>query len=1043
MPHRDRRAALLIAWFALALVALWSPVATAQPTAPPAAVTPTSTATVPVTPTATVTPTRTAADLASVGWVDALPELFRNPWYDVLGLLALAGIVYLLSGYGEGFREAFKERGKRVAEGALRTAEAPAERKVAEVQRQSAEDAGLAAYLAWVQEECGVLPQKPLDEDDEELLLDQVYVPLRVVERDQMERFVAYRLRDFEADAEAQARAAAFEHLAQSQGVFRVLSDRDCLPPPTVSPDQRGRAAKAEAPAPEPVLAERLLLVGEAGSGKTTTLHFGALLLARDQQHANGIKARTELDLHTHERLLPVYIKLTLLMRYLLERYRADRSRLINPPADLVFEWLDTDLPRQASAIPAGLVVKQIQRGGCLILCDGLDETGDAAERDFAKALISNLVQACPKNRYIVASRPFEGVALGLSGFIERHLSPMDDKEMRRLLEQWFTAVGKSTRRRQRRSVSQELDELWGRLEASPRLFDMGMNPLLLTSMAILVHGGDSLPAERARVYHRLLNLTIVRWRAAEKRRGLPLDDPERVQRIYAEESDDDVRLRLQVVAAWMLTAQRREILLPEVRELLGPIYAANRKDWGPDQCRNYIRNLMQSLALHSGLIQERDERYSFIHFTLQEYLVARQYDEEGDIVGLLARRAEPRWRETILLAVGHWATSGYRRRAEDALKLLLAAGDSASLFLAAEALDEANAHKVVALGQSLADCQERLHALAFTPTACPDPVQRNQAASLLDRLGGDLNRPELDLTSAAYWAAQIAPGTFSMGDSNGKFDDEKPQFDCQITRPYALAHFPVTNRQYLVFVEALAGRGDDDQAKAAAQQLLTLMQQHKQESKDFRPRFWPGARYRAGEGNHPVVGVTWFAATAYAWWADAYLKARGVLQTGELVRLPTEAEWERAAAYPLTLAGSDTRAGRREYPWGNAWDLTDATGYSINSGIPANINESKIGGTSAVGSFPHGLAACGAEDLAGNVWEWCSTPPTSYPWQTEVSAETLYTGNKRASSTYVLRGGAWANDRVYARCAYRVDDDPHSDDGSHGFRLARLFSLS
>jgi hypothetical protein len=60
-----------------------------------------------------------------------------------------------------------------------------------EAQRERAEQAGLAAYLAWVQEECGVLPQKPLDEDDEELLLEKVYVPLRVVERDQMERFVA------------------------------------------------------------------------------------------------------------------------------------------------------------------------------------------------------------------------------------------------------------------------------------------------------------------------------------------------------------------------------------------------------------------------------------------------------------------------------------------------------------------------------------------------------------------------------------------------------------------------------------------------------------------------------------------------------------------------------------------------------------------------------------------------------------------------------------------------------------------------------------
>ena len=108
---------------------------------------------------------------------------------------------------------------------------------------------------------------------------------------------------------------------------------------------------------------------------------------------------------------------------------------------------------------------------------------------------------------------------------------------------------------------------------------------------------------------------------------------------------------------------------------------------------------------------------------------------------------------------------------------------------------------------------------------------------------------------------------------------------------------------------------------------------------------------------------------------------------------------------------------------------------------IQANTSESRIGGTSVVGIFPHGAAACGAEELAGNVWEWCSTPKLNYPFKGEVSAESLYTRNKRADSAYVLRGGSWRRNRVLARCACRTVSFPDLGVGDNGFRLARLFS--
>ena len=369
-------------------------------------------------------------------------------------------------------------------------------------------------------------------------------------------------------------------------------------------------------------------------------------------------------------------------------------------------------------------------------------------------------------------------------------------------------------------------------------------------------------------------------------------------------------------------------------------------------------------------------------------------------------------------------------------LNRLLAAGEPEALLLASDGLDEANARAVGELRpQRLAVCA-RLRGLAalseeWREVAHPDPVVRNRAATMLDRLDADVDRPGLDLSKADYWAARIEPGTFSMG-------KEKDQFDYAIKQPYALGRFPVTNRQYLLFIEALAGRGTPA-AIAAAQKLLLLMAQHEQTPEQFHPRSWPGARYRAGEGNHPVVMVNWYAATAFAWWVNETVLTPEQRANGEAIRLPPEAEWERVAAYPVLRSGGSPRDGRREYPWGAT--LTEAVSGAITASIEANIPESRIGSTSVVGIFPHGAAGCGAEEMGGNVWEWCSTPKVAYPFRGEVSAESLYIKNKSSNSTYVLRGGSWHGNRDDARCAYRSVNYPYYN--SYGLRLARLFSWS
>lgn len=237
---------------------------------------------------------------------------------------------------------------------------------------------------------------------------------------------------------------------------------------------------------------------------------------------------------------------------------------------------------------------------------------------------------------------------------------------------------------------------------------------------------------------------------------------------------------------------------------------------------------------------------------------------------------------------------------------------------------------------------------------------------------------PSVELAQRIAWPTDgkemvlVPAGPFVLGTDQSSRRDSQPAHEVDLPA-YYIDRTPVTIAEYGRFIAATG------HAKP----------------KILFPKGWPHD-YEL----HPIHGVSWYDARDYAAWAGK--------------RLPSEAEWEKAASWDWA------NATKRRYPWGDEWDARRC-----------NMVDSGYGRTTPVGAFsPYGDSPCGAVDMAGNVSEWTTSLAWNYPCQPGDGRDDLARYGVR-----VRRGGSYASEELFLRTTTRCATDTDGLFFAEGFR--------
>ncbi|WP_309113892.1 NACHT domain-containing protein [Saccharothrix sp.] len=414
---------------------------------------------------------------------------------------------------------------------------------------------------------------------------------------------------------------------------------------------------------PEPVV---LAVIGVPGSGKTTLLRHVALAVAGSRR----VRRRIPLVLYLRDHV-PAIVADTAL-------------------PDLV----RASLVRFPEQEPPGWFEQRLRAGDCVVLLDGLDEVALPEDRRRVSAWVERQTRQYPRNDFVLTSRPQGYRSAPVSGATVLQVRDFTDEQVVRFVRGWYGAMERLSTRDDDEAVrlraDKAADELLDKLHATPTLYDLSANPLLLTMVANVHRFGSKLPDSRAELYREICE--VVLWRRHEAK-----DLPVRLDGHRKE-------VVLQTLAFTMMSRRVRDLPRDDVLAVFRPVL------------RRMSTSMTEELLLEdvssNGLLVERESgTFSFAHQTFQEYL-ASVHVRSADLLSLAAVVDDDWWRETTVLAVA-------RTFADPVVQACLESGTVAALSLAFECAEVCS--------ELSPELRDRLDGIANTD----DPEKRRLAAGI------------------------------------------------------------------------------------------------------------------------------------------------------------------------------------------------------------------------------------------------------------------------------------------------------------------------